>query len=187
MSRLAMSEELSSSDVGEAHSVTFALSERLTSQQFDVVFKEGMTLVEQTASYLDGDGRRDSKGLSPAITVLYATESMRLTARLLDIASWLLIRRAVRDGELGENEARLKRQRLKLQTLGRPAHVKGFDELPVRLKSLIEDSHEMLARILELDRAHAARQAERPASDDTGNPVAAQVVKLRDAFRRGPA
>ena len=75
------------------------------SQQFDQVFKEGMALVERTAAYLDGTGRKDSKGLPSHLTVLYATESMRLTTRLLDLASWLLIRRALKEGEITEAEA----------------------------------------------------------------------------------
>jgi regulator of CtrA degradation len=34
------------------------------SELFDRTFQEGMELVEETASYLDGDGRRESKLLS---------------------------------------------------------------------------------------------------------------------------
>ena len=62
--------------------------------------------------------------------MLYATESMRLTTRLLELASWLLIRRAFKEGEITDEEARKKRARVKLQAFGRPAHVKGFAELP---------------------------------------------------------
>ncbi|MDH3581790.1 MAG: DUF1465 family protein, partial [Hyphomicrobiales bacterium] len=48
------------------------------SDNFSAIFKEGMTLVEATASYLDGDGRRDAKDLEPPVSLAYATESMRL-------------------------------------------------------------------------------------------------------------
>lgn len=34
------------------------------SDLFDRTFREGMGLVEETAAYLDGDGRRDSRILS---------------------------------------------------------------------------------------------------------------------------
>lgn len=187
MSRWVMAEESTVGGSIEDSSVTFALSERLGAAHFDAIFKDGMALVERTASYLDGPGRNESKGLTPVITVLYATESMRLTARLLDIASWLLIRRALRDGEIGEAEARTRRLRLKLQPLGRPSHTKGFDDLPDTLRELIASSFAMLDRILELDRASAA-----PANVETaaissaaaGNPVGAQVIRLRDALRR---
>ena len=152
------------------------------SQQFDQVFKEGMALVERTAAYLDGDGRKDSKGLPAAITVLYATESMRLTTRLLDLASWLLIRRALKDGEISEAEAEVKRSKLKLQSLGRPSHIKNFEELPKGLKGLINESFSLHDRIVQLDRAFRVK----PEADDPDafNPVAAQVSALERAFRR---
>ncbi|MEQ1576600.1 MAG: DUF1465 family protein, partial [Hyphomicrobium sp.] len=123
------------------------------SAQFDQVFKEGMALVERTAAYLDGEGRRESKALAGASTVLYATESMRLTTRLLDLASWLLIRRGLKDGEITQEEAKRKRARVKLQALGRPSHIKGFDELPVGLRDLVTQSFALHDRIVQLDRA----------------------------------
>src|SRR3990170_1434995 len=124
-----------------------------SSEQFDQIFREGMALVERTAAYLDGPGRKEAKALTGGAGVLYATESMRLTTRLLDLASWLLIRRALKDGEIGEEEAAKKRRRVKLQAFGRPAHVKGFSDLPVGLKNLIEESFALHDRISQLDRA----------------------------------
>ena len=154
------------------------------SEQFDTVFKEGMGLVERTASYLDGPGRAASKGLASHVTVLYATESMRLTTRLLDLASWLLIRRALKAGEISEAEAATKRARVKLQSLGRPSHIKGFDELPKGLCDLINASFSLHDRIVQLDRAMAAKvEPEAPASD-AFNPVAAQMTRIEQAFKR---
>lgn len=69
-----------------------------------------MALVERTAAYLDGPGRREAKALAGSVSVLYATESMRLTTRLLDLASWLLIRRSLKEGEISEEEAAKKRR-----------------------------------------------------------------------------
>ena len=153
-----------------------------SSDQFDAVFKEGMALVERTASYLDGQGRQDAKGLSPGATVLYATESMRLTTRLLDIASWLLIRRALKQGDISEQEARKKRQSVKLQALGRPAHTSGFDDLPAGLRELIRESIHMLDRVVQLDRAMSPAPAVQAAA--TANPVVSQMSQLEQAFGR---
>ncbi|MEQ1695463.1 MAG: DUF1465 family protein [Hyphomicrobiaceae bacterium] len=170
---------------GSGPSGTISFGDRFqSSEQFNQIFKEGMALVERTANYLDGAGRRDAKDLSPATTVLYATESMRLTTRLLDIASWLLIRRALKQGEISQNEARIKRQSVKLQTLGRPAHTKGFDDLPLQLRSLIGESFEMLDRVLQLDRAMNFSQTIEPAAAQTANPVGAQIVQLHQAFTK---
>ena len=65
------------------------------SQNFSRLFRDGMKLVEDTAAYLDGPGRRESKLLDRAASLAYATESMRLTTRLMQLASWLLLHRAV--------------------------------------------------------------------------------------------
>ncbi|MEW5964230.1 MAG: DUF1465 family protein [Pseudomonadota bacterium] len=162
---------------------TVSFGERFqASEQFDSVFKEGMALVERTASYLDGVGRREAKGLKPPTNVLYATESMRLTTRLLDLASWLLIRRALKEGDITPEEAAKKRQRVKLQSLGRPSHIKGFAELPDGLRDLITQSFALHDRIVQLDRAMTVR-VEEEAAPRAANPVGQQMSLLEQAFK----
>src|SRR5262245_6679377 len=129
---------------------TISFGERFAaSDQFDAIFKEGMGLVERTASYLDGPGRKEARVLRGPVAVLYATESMRLTTRLLELASWLMIQRAVKEGEISDDEARGKRARVKLRAPGRPSHVKGFTELPESLRNLIEASYALNDRIVQ--------------------------------------
>lgn len=169
--------------------VTISFGERFqASEQFDQVFREGMQLVEQTAAYLDGPGRREAKSLQPPASVLYATESMRLTTRLLDLASWLLIRRALKEGEITVEEARKKRQRLKLQALGRPSHIKGFGDLPQGLRNLVEASFKLHDRISQLDRAmqEAVPAAAAAAASRHVNPVGEQMNRLAAAFGAKP-
>ena len=162
---------------------TVSFGERFqSSEQFDHMFREGMALVERTATYLDGPGRKEAKALPGGVGVLYATESMRLTTRLLDLASWLLIRRALRDGEITEEEAQKKRRRVKLQALGRPSHVKNFSELPQGLKSLIEASFILHDRISQLDRVVMRPQGGEKSAPAVSNPVAQQVGLLERAF-----
>ena len=165
---------------------TVSFGERFqASEQFDRVFSEGMTLVEVSAAYLDGEGRRESKGLPSQITVLYATESMRLTTRLLELASWLLIRRALKEGQITSDEAKAKRARVKLQTLGRPAHTKGFSELPSGLQGLISASFQLHDRIVQLDRAMLPATPD-AVTESPANPVASQISALEQAFSAGP-
>jgi regulator of CtrA degradation len=160
--------------------VTVSFGERFAnSDQFDVIFKEGMALVEKTAAYLDGAGRADAKQLKTPMTLVYATESMRLTTRLLEMASWLLIRRGVKDGEITTAEAAMRRERVKLQPLGRPSHIKSFDDLPEGLRELIEASFALNDRILQLDRAISLEIDDvRPAV----NPIDADIARLQAAF-----
>ena len=160
--------------------VTISFGERFAaSDQFDAIFKEGMALVEQTARYLDGPGRQEARKLRGPLSVLYATESMRLTTRLLELASWLMIRRALKSGEISAEEARSKRQRVKLKGPGRPAHVKGFVDLPEGLQQLVEQSFSLNDRIVQLDRAMELAVGEAMPAE---NPVGAQVTRLQEAF-----
>lgn len=164
-------------------STTVSFGERFqSSEQFDHIFKVGMALVERTAAYLDGPGRREAKALAGSVSVLYATESMRLTTRLLDLASWLLIRRSLKEGEISEEEAAKKRRRVKLQAFGRPAHVKGFGDLPEGLRTLIEESFLLHDRIVQLDRAMTTARDPDAVVERPSNPVAAQMTLLERAF-----
>jgi len=160
--------------------VTISFGERFAaSDQFDAIFKEGMALVEHTARYLDGPGRQEARKLRGPLSVLYATESMRLTTRLLELASWLMIRRALKSGEISAEEARTKRQRVKLKGPGRPSHVKGFVDLPEGLQQLVEQSFSLNDRIVQLDRAMELAVGEGTPAE---NPVGAQVTRLQEAF-----
>jgi regulator of CtrA degradation len=141
-----------------------------------------MALVERTAQYLDGEGRAAAKKLKAPVSLTYATESMRLTTRLLELASWLLIRRSVKQGDISADEAQRKRARIRLSAPTRVTHVKNFDELPEGLRGLIAESAQLNDRIIQLDRAMSAepQETETPAT----NPVANQLAMLQTAFAR---
>jgi regulator of CtrA degradation len=171
-----------SSSTKTAPGATISFGEHFAaSDQFDAIFKHGMGLVERTASYLDGPGRKEAKALKPPLTLVYATESMRLTTRLLELASWLLIRRAMKDGELSAEDAALKRERVKLQPLGRPSHVKGYNELPEGLRELVDASFALNDRIVQLDRALQVAPEAQPEVSAT-NPVECQMKRISAAF-----
>jgi regulator of CtrA degradation len=162
--------------------VTVLFGDRLAaSGHFDQVFKDGMALVERTAAYLDGTGRKEAKALSAGLGVVYATESMRLTTRLLEIAAWLLVRRSLKEGEISAEDARVKRRCIKLGTIGRPSHVKGFAELPQTLRSLIEESFVLNDRIVHLDKALDVGTASAAAKAGS-NVVHLQMHRLEQAF-----
>jgi regulator of CtrA degradation len=136
-----------------AGGVTISFGERyLGSPRFQTIYREGMELVEATARYLDGEGRAEGKGLKGSASLTFATESMRLTTRLMNVASWLLIRRSANNGEMTQDRARRERLKLKIDSIGRPSHIKGFAELPGRLRELIEASFALQDKVIKLDR-----------------------------------
>ena len=145
------------------------------SELFERTFQEGMELVEETAAYLDGVGRKESKLLSRNAALAYAGESMRLTTRLMQIASWLLVQRAVREGDMAINEAGQDRYRVKPDS--REPSTAG-EELPPGLLSLLDRSERLHERILHLDRRMYLSALEGEAE----NPVQSQLDRLRNAF-----
>jgi regulator of CtrA degradation len=149
------------------------------SEQFEKVFKEGMGLVEETANYLDGPGRADSRVLDRAGAIAYATESMRLTTRLMQLASWLLLQRAIVAGELGTDEARKEKNRISLSEIGKGNELPGGEQLPDGLTALVERSLRLLERIKTLDLMIARQSVAEPANE---NPVINQIDQLARAF-----
>src|SRR5271167_1569160 len=101
---------------------------------FKDLFREGMTLVEEAACYLDGPGRTESRALARPAALAYSTESMRLTTRLMQVASWLLLQRAVNEGELTSSEARAERVRVKLSREEVACAPELFEQLPAALR-----------------------------------------------------
>src|SRR3981081_2109561 len=115
-----------------------SFGERLASSQgFADLFREGKTLVEETAAYLDGPGRQDSKKLIRTAALAYATESMRLTTRLMQLASWLLLHRAVKEGEMSLAQANKEKTKVKL-SLGDRAADDTMALLPEKMRDLID-------------------------------------------------
>lgn len=145
------------------------------SELFDRTFQEGMTLVEETAAYLDGEGRRDSKLLSRQAALAYAAESMTLTTRLMQIASWLLVQRAVREGDMEPAAACAPRYRL----APRPTQtVPTAPDLPIALIEYLVRAEKLHDRIVHLDRRMFVDEA----TDAPANSVLSQFDRLKAAF-----
>jgi regulator of CtrA degradation len=122
-----------------------------TSALFERTFDEGMGLVEECAHYLDGRGRDESRQLSRKVALLYAGESMRVTTRLMQAASWLLIQRAVQEGDMTAEDAASDRYRLGAREICMGKRSDGVDELPAKLLELLERSESLYRRIARFD------------------------------------
>jgi regulator of CtrA degradation len=156
-------------------------SERLAnSAAFGNLFREGMDLVDETAAYLDGVGRTEAKALDRAVSLTYATESMRLTTRLMQLASWLLLHRAVKEGEMTLTQANREKTKVKLSAAD-PGPVEMIEKLPAQLQDLINRSMSLQTRVRRLDTTIHAPATERAA---IGNPLVPQLNRLKAAFER---
>jgi regulator of CtrA degradation len=147
------------------------------SELFDRTFHEGMELVEETATYLDGGGRQESKLLSRNAALAYASESMRLTTRLMQVASWLLVQRAVREGDMPPEAACEDRYRLGAEDVCRASGSESCEDLPSGLLLLLDRSERLYDRVRHLDRRMYVETA-----PEGAHPVLAQYDRLRTAF-----
>lgn len=148
------------------------------SATFDALYREGMALVEETSTYLDSEGRVEAKRLSRASSVVYATESMRLTTRLMQLASWLLLHRSVAEGSMTERQVATERRKVKIEGLSGSAGGTSWDELPDAFRALVERSLSLLTRIQRIDASISAGASPQPAA----NPIASHLKKLDEAF-----
>jgi regulator of CtrA degradation len=148
------------------------------SNTFRTLFREGMTLVEETADYLDGPGRRSARDLPRPASIVYATESMRLTTRLMQLASWLLLHRSVREGDMTPERAREEKKKIRLDPMAAEASGPGWDELPPDFRALVSRSLQLQKRVERIDVALLEEEAEA-----APNPVSKQISDLAAALQ----
>jgi regulator of CtrA degradation len=153
------------------------VAEFASSEMFDRLFKEGMSLVEEAATYLDGPGRTDSRKLNRELALVYAAESMEVTTRLMQAASWLVVQRAVREKDMSAEEAGDEKYRI-----AKPGEPHPCDRtvMPAPLMVLVDRSRALYERVWRFD---AALYTESP--QPTENPVMRQIDRLRAAAEGG--
>ncbi|MGV8853221.1 MAG: DUF1465 family protein [Devosia sp.] len=149
---------------------------------FDLLYREGMTLIEDVARYLDGDGRGDSRILSREAAFVYATESMRLTTRLMQLASWLLLQRAVNEGEISKENARSEKEKVKFSATPSERGGPGYEQIPTILREYIDKGDRLFDRVMQFDALERGRMSDLNAG--TANGIADQLARLKAAFGR---
>ena len=148
------------------------------SELFERTFQEGMDLVEQTVCYLDGEGRQESKLLSRDAALAYAGESMRLTTRLMQVASWLLVQRAVREGDMAPAAACEDRYRLNADAAARGEVPTPRSELPHGLSRLADRAERLYDRVRHLDKQMYLQSQ----THERTNAVRGHMDRLKSAF-----
>ncbi|MEL6413368.1 MAG: DUF1465 family protein [Pseudomonadota bacterium] len=147
---------------------------------FEKVFVDGMALVEETASYLDGPGRKLSSSLPREASLTYAAWSMELTTRLMQAASWLVMQKAVRDGDMHPNDAMQSKYRISREDPALDASAQRGRGLPDVFLDLVERSENLFERICRLDQALYGRGVL-----ESGSPVGDQLAQLQKAAETG--
>ena len=170
------------SELGEMKQAISIGPRIVASGGFDALYREGMALIEAVAAYLDDAGRIESRVLPRDAGFLYATESMRLTTRLMQLASWLLLQRAVNEGEITRENARSEKEKVKFSATPSERGGPGYDQLPGTLREFIDKGDRLFDRVMQLD---ALEKGNLPAVNGTAaNGIADQLARLKAAFNR---
>jgi regulator of CtrA degradation len=148
---------------------------------FKPLYDEGMRLVERVAEYLDGEGRQEAKRLSRMAATLYAAESMRLTTRLMQIASWLLLQRAANSGEMSREQVASEKSKVRLDTASVTSEAPAWSELPETFRALVAASLSLQARVRRLDEALYCQEPRE--LEPARSPVTEQIMLLKTVFR----
>ena len=147
---------------------------------FERVFTEGMALIEETASYLDGPGRTLAEKLPRESKLTYTSWSMELTTRLMQAASWLVMQKAVKDGDMRREEAFASRYRLTRDSSPLNADAQTGNGLPDRFLELVASAEALFERIVRLDAALYSGKPRRHR-----NSISHQIEVLQKAAQTG--
>ena len=168
---------------GSAQTIKLA-ERRIFSPSFKPLYDEGMGLVEEAAEYLDGKGRIEARALSRIAATLYAAESMRLTTRLMQIASWLLLQRAANSGEMTREQVAAEKAKVRLDTASAHEDAAAWAELPDAFRSLVMRSLSLQSLVRRMDEEIYGGNRPSGSAQRRTNPVTDQINLLKTAFGR---
>jgi len=100
----------------------------------------------------------------------------------MQIASWLLLQRAVHQGEMTRHQSAAGRHRVRLQQQELASSSEIFKRSPDRLRELSLDSLRLQARIILMDQLLYAEREISEKVEPPISPVLLQLARLRDAF-----
>lgn len=140
------------------------------------LYSYGMALIEETAHYIDHEGRSASRAFSGETAALYAAEAMQLSTRLMQVASWLLLARAERDKEMAKDQIQLERAKISLDTPSQKSTSAQWVDLPLPFRDLVDRSLRLQDRVRLMDdhlkNHNKIRQS-------MANPVAEQIDHIK--------
>src|SRR5690606_9857470 len=132
--------------------------------------------------YLDGEGRCVARTLRSSVAGLYAAESMRLTTRLMQVASWLLLQRAANAGELSREQVIAEKRKVRLDTPSMAEETPDWDELPAEFRDLVRRSLTLQNVVRRMDEEIYGKGQRGGARPQPVNPVSDQINLLQTAF-----
>ena len=132
----------------------------MTSRLVDSLYTEAMVLADEARSYFDRIGRGDRDALTPLARVAFSCESLKVTTRLMHVIAWLLTRKAIAAGEIGEGEGASDSRRLGQAAESDRA---ALTDLPQQAQDIVNASIDLYDRVLRIDQGLLEPEPDSPA------------------------
>ena len=107
---------------------------------------------------------------------------MRLTTRLMQIASWLLLQRAANNGEMSRAQVAEEKSKVQLETPSASRATQSWEELPLKFIDIVERSLQMQTLVKRFDEQLYPKADTALAAEPKRNAVNDQMTLLRAAF-----
>lgn len=124
----------------------------ITPKLIDALYVEAMILADEARSYFDRDPV--AGGLSPAASVAFSCESLKVTTRLMHSIAWLLNQKAVRAGEI--SAADMDGEARQLGYAPASDHMLA-EQFPDDARAIIRTSEDLYYRLQRVSEAMRAR------------------------------
>lgn len=114
--------------------------------------KGAHTLLHNTHEYVKWQAPLDVEEMDSEVVYKISAEALRVTVRLTQIIAWLMLQKAVLEGELTQKEF-LSEEFHVLR--GKQCRSRGAEldkDIPPRLRELLKESRELYIRVLRLDK-----------------------------------
>ncbi len=119
---------------------------------FDRTYDEAVSLARELRDRIAaGDDKGGSGPERRQARLKGSCECLRMTARLTQVIAWLLVQKAVNNGELSREDARSRGRRLGGQKVCEPGRELAGVELPPALRNLQIRTADLYARVARLD------------------------------------
>lgn len=145
---------------------------------FKALYQRGMHLIEEVGHYINEDGRAAMCCLPDDAAALYSTEAIHLGSRLMQVASWLLLERALRDNDMKPDYVAKEKKKIKLNLEYPRFDHEAWNELPQKFRDLVSESVQLLERVRHLN----SEDDSAGQKNESAEVIKLQLNRLEQAF-----
>ena len=124
---------------------------------FTRTYDEALDLIVETRNYMVHMRPSIRRPRGSGENLRLSCEALRVTSRLTQVMAWLMLQRAVHDGEISVHEACAQQNRLSGQSVCLDDSMREDHEIPPGLRSLLYRSLHLYQRIARLEEMVVAR------------------------------